>query len=467
MIIKELEAGKKSVSPKDFNLREYNKRLKLKAKEKAVKDKLIIKELKDAKASEAVRVKAKTELARKFVPEYEFKNGAWRITNKKLLSKIAREKAKLKATQDKLILKELEAGKKRVASKPETKFGVDEKPVDVQEISSLSNKGVKESVKVSEFKKKFVVEKIVEKPVKSSGGQVQVVKQKLLVKEIPIKTSSIDGFVGKIKTINFGKSNFSGLTTGVNLGSLSKFKSLDKQKPKLVIVSDTEVVVKGMTGVSSIQKLSDLTKSKVNSKVSSVSVVSPVSGVASDIKLRQDVAVDVVSIQDLISKTTFKKEPIKEKKIKKPLYIPFPKALTTKSSGKNGYDVFVKSKGKFVKVAENSFSKTDALRTGQYLTDNSTNASFKIKPSSKRVDTKLELPNLSSKFGKSKAKGLNTKSVYVERRKNRIDTIGEVKGLRVGKLAKSIGLKTPKKTRQSSNLKKISVLPSKINIKKF
>jgi len=99
---------------------------------------------------------------------------------------------------------------------------------------------------------------------------------------------------------------------------------------------------------------------------------------------------------------------------------------------KQGFDLLVregeKRGDKFIKVASN-LPKNKALTRGKKAVDNFVEASFKITPSGKTT----QLPDTSapdlSKFRRPKGKTKLPPGTYVEKRKHRIDSTGEVLGL--------------------------------------
>jgi hypothetical protein len=126
--------------------------------------------------------------------------------------------------------------------------------------------------------------------------------------------------------------------------------------------------------------------------------------------------------------------------------IPTIKPKFTSVNGRNkGYNLFIKDKGKYKLFAGNVFNKADTTKLGGYVTDNTVTASFQVKPANKNVNTKISQLRYNPKKYRSAKR---SKNVKVEKRTFRIDTFGEVRGLKAAKLRKSIGLKTPKKAKK-------------------
>lgn len=122
-----------------------------------------------------------------------------------------------------------------------------------------------------------------------------------------------------------------------------------------------------------------------------------------------------------------------------------------RSSPTQGYDVLVKSKGKFVKVNRTPLSQSNARNRLSFVLDNSISQSGKITPVKKVAKlgnvkskertyysrTKRKFRNYKIKSGKKKTlKGTRV----IEKRKNAIDTRGEKRQLTVSKLVKREGL---------------------------
>ncbi len=131
------------------------------------------------------------------------------------------------------------------------------------------------------------------------------------------------------------------------------------------------------------------------------------------------------------------------------LVVPIPKRKRKRIRKKKpkkrlGYKSLVKSKGKFKKVNIKPLSKTKAKDRGAYVTDRTVSATFKVKS----VGKKKKLGKLPKKqrgyfkrkrkkfrgFKIVKGKRVKLKNKFIEKRKARIDTRGEKRGLTVAKL---------------------------------
>ncbi len=164
-------------------------------------------------------------------------------------------------------------------------------------------------------------------------------------------------------------------------------------------------------------------------------------------------------------KTTLKiKKPLLKVKIKlKPVipFIPLPKlkvkkkkllAEPFKPSGR-GYNVFVKSKGKFLRANINPITKQKALDIGAFVTDRTLSQQYKIVKTNKNAkNPKIKVPR--SYFGVTrnkwrgkivKGKEQPIKDKIFERRKAAIDTLGEKRKLRAARLIADLKKKAQKR----------------------
>jgi len=126
-------------------------------------------------------------------------------------------------------------------------------------------------------------------------------------------------------------------------------------------------------------------------------------------------------------------------KIKTPIWFKMKKPDKFKGSVK-GFDVFVRQKGKFTKVSKSLLPKGAALGLGIKLTDVGTAATFKLKPSGlipKGFGGQL-IPKkkLKQRYYSPKGQSLT----FIEKKKYRISTPGEVLGLRRAKRSKKGGI---------------------------
>lgn len=115
-----------------------------------------------------------------------------------------------------------------------------------------------------------------------------------------------------------------------------------------------------------------------------------------------------------------------------------------KKAQKDGYKVETRKKGKFTTLTRNTYSKQDAFDLGATAVDNSADASFRIRKTDQKAKKKFKAPTRTRQ--KFRAKKTASGVVYIEKRKHRIDTYGERKGISAkGWYARSIGAKKKKK----------------------
>jgi len=122
-----------------------------------------------------------------------------------------------------------------------------------------------------------------------------------------------------------------------------------------------------------------------------------------------------------------------------------------------GYNVYVKSRGKFKKVNSLPLTKSDALDRGAYVTDNSTAVTYKIVPLT-RVKKRGKITKKekgarnkikSREFRIKKKRKITTPRRFIEKKgKPRINTRGEKRGLSASRVAKGLNKK------RKSNAKK-------------
>lgn len=133
-----------------------------------------------------------------------------------------------------------------------------------------------------------------------------------------------------------------------------------------------------------------------------------------------------------------KKDSVKVKKIK----------------GKQGWNVYVKHKGKFIKANKKPLSQINAQNRASYIVDHSTSTTGKIKPVGKRKKLGTIKPRESSARNKIKArnyrivkgKRISIGKTFIEKKgRPRINTRGEVRGLTAARLVKQLNKPSKKK----------------------
>ncbi len=118
-----------------------------------------------------------------------------------------------------------------------------------------------------------------------------------------------------------------------------------------------------------------------------------------------------------------------------------------------GYNVFVKSKGKFMRVNVRAITKNKARDLGAFVIDQSLGATFKIRRTNmKAKKPKIILPR--DYFGLTKnkyrppikkGKVKPIKNIFIEKRKNRLDTLREVKKIQAAKFISQLRKKAQKR----------------------
>lgn len=148
-------------------------------------------------------------------------------------------------------------------------------------------------------------------------------------------------------------------------------------------------------------------------------------------------------------KTKILKVPRTPKKTKIP-QLPKSKISKRKRQKINSYDVYILKNRKYIRVNNGSLTKSAAQSLLDNVLDKSVGASGYIKGSKARPNILArKLPYISQrKFRKPKAKSKLKRVSKVEKNKNRIDTIGEKRGLSAAKVAKRL-LKNANKKRRT------------------
>ena len=145
---------------------------------------------------------------------------------------------------------------------------------------------------------------------------------------------------------------------------------------------------------------------------------------------------------------------IPEKKIKKLL----PPKLDI------GFDVFVKSKGKQIKVTKNPVIINTAKDIGSFLVDNTLSAQFSLKESKKQPQQpKIQVPrnywelnkNKFRTFKIRKGEQIPLKNIFIEKMPRRLDTFGEIRNITAERLLAQQRGKKKNIDQISKNLNKI------------
>ena len=147
-----------------------------------------------------------------------------------------------------------------------------------------------------------------------------------------------------------------------------------------------------------------------------------------------------------------------EVKVKKKLVSPIVPISRT------GYNVFVRSRGKFKRVNINPLRKSRALDLGSFVTDQSLAATFKIsKTNVKAKPPKIKFPKgyflrTNKKFRAKLVKGKPIKNLAVEKKKFRLDTLREVNKIQAARLISQLRKNALKEKIPSPKLKSTKLL---------
>ncbi len=227
-------------------------------------------------------------------------------------------------------------------------------------------------------------------------------------------------------------------------------------RQKLPLVVQQEEVLRGMRPVEAqISALKTISVSDVLSKSLQEVRPRPIQKVEQVSKLAQITtpAVAVRSIQDVIQESKSLKDvkPIsavsqivttRQKVVTKPRPIARPPFFFGFDIGdrqkispaqQQGHNVFVKSKGKFLKVNPKPVSKSDAIQAGATIVDNSAAATFVVRKAEGRAKQRFVgnlFPTNLNKYRRPSKRGKLPKgNTFVENNAFRIDTIGELQGI--------------------------------------
>ncbi len=129
-----------------------------------------------------------------------------------------------------------------------------------------------------------------------------------------------------------------------------------------------------------------------------------------------------------------------------------------------GFDVFVKSKGKQIKVTKNPVIESSAKDIGSFLVDNTLSAEFSLKKSSKQPkQPKIQVPknywelnkNKFRQFRIKKGQPIPLKNTFIELKPQRLDTFGEIRKITTARLISQRRAKKTNIDKISKNLNKI------------
>ena len=131
---------------------------------------------------------------------------------------------------------------------------------------------------------------------------------------------------------------------------------------------------------------------------------------------------------------------------------------------RTGYNVFIKSRGKFKRVNINPLRKSRALDLGSFVTDQSLAATFKIsKTNVKAKPPKIKFPKgyflrTNKKFRAKLVKGKPIKNLAIEKKRFRLDTLREVNKIQAARFISQLRKTALKKKISSPKLKSTRLL---------
>ncbi len=129
-----------------------------------------------------------------------------------------------------------------------------------------------------------------------------------------------------------------------------------------------------------------------------------------------------------------------------------------------GFNVFVKSKGKQIKVTKNTVIESTAQDIGSFLVDNTLSAEFSLRKSRKQPkQPKIQVPknywelnkNKFRQFRIKKGQPIPLKNTFIELKSRRLDTFGEIRNITAERLISQRRVKKKSIDQVSKNLNKI------------
>ena len=423
--IKEVELSKKIISkqnkltPKQiqertikFTKKQLSKTFKKIKADKKIKKQQTFQQSKTKKIKSEVE-KLKQELIRKQVQEARLKE-YYTITDpitKEIILKVGKQPIE-RITIPKLTPKTTKIKTKIPTTKPKINKKPVLKPKLIQEpIQSLSRRNPVAQLLLKEKPSPVILEY-------AYSPTTPIVLDKASLSLQPLFIPAVISVIPKTQTLTSRLKIFQlpELKPKTNILSKSKIISLEKVKLK------TKTLEKIKTDTLTKEKVKYAYKYKYKYKVAEKEAIAEKEATA---------ILETPTIQE--QKLKIKEiEEIPVKKIKKPIFIPIPLPKVKKvKTSKSGFTVLLKSKKnkKYKPVTQDSFTKIDAKALGRYLVDNSLKASFKIQKTETLINKKVVYGN-KNKFRESKRNPM----IKVEKRGKRLDTIGEIKDIRVARL---------------------------------
>lgn len=287
-----------------------------------------------------------------------------------------------------------------------------------------------------------------------------------------LKPSGIPGIVAILPSAQKAKSKILSKLgrVGVAVGGITANIQAPKQ------LSGQAVQSAQASGTASVSKIKSSLGVKSDVAIKSAEAVARVSGVDLVSKVavasREDFKTPA-QIKDVVTKTTSHPKILPVVPLNGNTSNKIKKALGIRKQT-DGWIPEIKHKGKFRRYTRPFKSKQQASNFADWATDNSTSARSRIKPvSNVKEFSKKAVPSTSQlkfrKFKMVRGKKIKLKDFgKIEKRRSRIDTIGERKQLSAARLiAKRFGVKKIKQQQNVSLKSGVPIKLKKLNIKKF
>ena len=279
-----------------------------------------------------------------------------------------------------------------------------------------------------------VLQKKALKPASSFGLQSGLSARQFAeqsVKSSVLSQSSKGGTLNPLGSLSFFDSKESpSVTNQVSflVGDRSKVSSASiiKQAQKSRTRSQTDSVVRLLS--SGATKSRSKVKQKPANKVATefVSGLKPVTRTKPTTRLRQVTQSRGLPKQGP-SQSPFLEYTYRPPRTKIP---PFPMEKRRSGRAEKGFNVFVRSRGKWLKLSDKALSRSSALSFGARAVEGSSAATFSIRSAGKRVRSKSKGTNYFLKAqGRFRSKKGGGKNTFVEKSKYRINTAGELTGI--------------------------------------
>lgn len=304
--------------------------------------------------------------------------------------------------------------------------------------------------RVIQTKNKIIVLKVKEVPIKTSSGQVLVQKQ-YQIQQIRQKTSLKTKLKQKTKkkSKQTQKQKLEKKTKQTQKQyQLSKLKLSPKLllavklKQKQIIKQKLLPKVKQKQNIKQIQRPKQIQKTKQVQKQQPKPIKSIKSTQIQKISTKQAKMPKITQkpTQKLKLKQTNTK---KEQKTKPKIELPQRRIIKNAKA----FNVWVRSQGRWLRANPYPVAKSIAARIGRYVADNSTSATFIVLGTTGQPKpfTGFKLGSKASKFRNIKLGSKLPTQASVEKRRNRIDTLGEKRKLKASRIVAKLKQKRSKK----------------------